>query len=81
MPGEDGKGPKGEGSGIGRGRGGGGRGLGRGAGQGRRDGSGAGLSNYCICPDCGEKTAHKRGIPCFEQQCPKCGKAMMLEGI
>ena len=77
----DSTGPKGDGQGTGRGRGGGGRGLGRGGGQGRRDGSGAGLSNSCICPDCGEKAPHQRGIPCFEQKCPKCGKTMIREGV
>jgi len=81
MPRGDGPGIKGDGQGTGRGIGGGGRGLGRGGGQGRRDGSGAGLSNSCICPDCGEKTPHQRGTPCFEQKCPKCGKAMIREGV
>jgi len=74
MPGGDGTGPGGKGPGTGSG-------MGRGGGRGRRDGSGKGLSNYCICPDCGEKTAHQRGNPCYEQKCPKCGKEMIREGV
>lgn len=81
MPQGDGTGPRGEGPKTGRGAGGTGRGMGRGGGQGRRDGSGKGLSTFCICPDCGEKTPHQRGTPCFEQQCPKCGKAMIRDGM
>ncbi len=33
----------------------------------------------CICPGCNYKQLHKRGVPCMEEHCPKCGKAMMRE--
>ncbi len=70
--------PKGQGAGRGqgganRGRGAGGRGLG--------GGFAAGPGGYCVCPACGEKTAHQRGIPCYEMKCPKCGTAMTREQV
>ncbi|MCK9484779.1 MAG: hypothetical protein M0R34_10495 [Candidatus Marinimicrobia bacterium] len=64
-----------------------GRGMGRGASQ-RRQGqrfgrmggeSAAGPSGNCVCPQCGHKEPHQRGIPCFEQKCPQCGAAMARE--
>lgn len=39
-----------------------------------------GTGGDCICPKCGEKTPHKRGIPCQEERCPKCGAKMLREG-
>ncbi len=59
----------------------GGRGQGR---QGQRfgrmgGGSAAGPSGKCICPQCGHKEPHQRGMPCFEQKCPQCGAAMARE--
>jgi predicted Fe-Mo cluster-binding NifX family protein len=71
---------------IGRGRGGGGgQGGGRGQGQGGR-GAGrmggpaaAGPTGYCVCPQCGQKETHQRGMPCFERKCPKCGTTMTRE--
>ncbi len=90
MPRGDGTGPTGMGpmtggKGTGRGTGGGagsgkgagaGGGAGSGGGRGRMGGKGLGLGGECVCPQCGEKTPHQRGIPCFEQKCPKCGTAM-----
>lgn len=71
-------------------RGTGGRGAGPGSGGGpggrcRRPGGrpggpgagpGAGMVDVCICPACGAKAPHERGIPCFQVSCPQCGKPM-----
>jgi hypothetical protein len=65
MPNLDGTGPNGAGPMTGRGAG---------AGQGRRMGLGG--TAQCVCPDCGEKVAHTRGIPCAQTKCPKCGNRM-----
>ena len=39
-------------------------------------GQGLGGSADCVCPKCGEKAPHQRGIPCFNTKCPKCGTPM-----
>ena len=33
---------------------------------------GKGPKGYCVCPKCGYKIKHKRGIPCSTIKCPKC---------
>jgi cation diffusion facilitator family transporter len=33
---------------------------------------GGGPGGYCVCPNCGYKVEHQRGIPCSSLQCPKC---------
>ena len=33
---------------------------------------GLGGSSECICPKCGYKEPHKRGVPCSTISCPKC---------
>ena len=33
-------------------------------------------SNVCTCPKCGHQDTHRRGTPCSEIVCPKCGTAM-----
>ena len=46
-------------------------------GQGRKSGplSSAAIGT-CMCPKCGQREPHKRGVPCVEKQCPTCGTAM-----
>jgi len=46
------------------------------SGKGRMGGRGLGPDGECICPQCGQRLPHQRGIPCFEQKCPKCGIPM-----
>jgi hypothetical protein len=72
-----------------RGTGGGGGGRGQGGGQGGRcrrtgggpgapgTGPGAGMTDVCVCPACGAKAPHERGIPCLQVKCPQCGKSMV----
>ena len=74
MPRGDGTGPRGQGPETGKGLGGKGQG-----GSGRKGGFAAGPGGSCVCPNCGEKTAHQQGTPCYEQKCPKCGTAMTRE--
>jgi hypothetical protein len=58
--------------------GGGGRGQGgRGQAQGNRPGSGPG--GMCVCPSCGHRQPHQRGVPCYSVQCPECGEDMIKE--
>lgn len=64
MPARDGTGPRGRGRGLGRGN------------RPGRTGRGLGGVNECVCPECGYKESHKRGIPCTEIKCPKCGAQM-----
>ena len=54
--------------------GGGGQGLGRKGGP-----KAAGPVGECVCPKCGYREPHRRGIPCNQQQCTKCGAAMTRE--
>jgi predicted DNA-binding protein (UPF0251 family) len=44
--------------------------------SGRRRGRVFGGSMECVCPECGKKTPHERGVPCFSIKCPKCGSPM-----
>ena len=39
-----------------------------------------GPGGQCICPKCEERIAHRRGVPCEEERCPKCGAKMLREG-
>lgn len=71
MPGRDGTGPSGQGPGTGRGQG---RGTG---GRSRPSDQSAGPAGVCICPACGKKKEHTRGIPCYEMKCPECGTNMV----
>jgi hypothetical protein len=72
-----------KGSGFGRGGGGGGRGaqgggreMGQGGGQGKKGGVGLGVGGNCVCTKCGHTVPHKRGNPCNQMKCPKCGTIM-----
>ncbi|MCF7668658.1 MAG: hypothetical protein K9N48_02660 [Verrucomicrobia bacterium] len=60
---------------MGRGRRGGGRGMGQAGAQ----GGGAGLSDFCVCPQCGHQEQHERGLPCVRKQCPDCGIPMVRQ--
>jgi len=33
--------------------------------------------DYCVCPKCGYRTRHKRGVPCVKMKCPRCGSALV----
>lgn len=69
MPGGDGTGPIGQGP-VG--------GQGRGRGRGRQPGGfGLGLGGDCVCPACDTKVPHRRGTPCNQAECPKCGAKMV----
>jgi hypothetical protein len=50
------------------------RGRGRGRGGGRQ---GTGGPKECVCPKCGIRIPHVRGVPCLNTDCPKCGSKMM----
>jgi predicted RNA-binding Zn-ribbon protein involved in translation (DUF1610 family) len=35
-------------------------------------------SSKCVCPKCGNEITHaRRGIPCSQVKCPKCGTLMI----
>jgi len=31
----------------------------------------------CVCPQCGFKVEHQRGVPCVSRKCPQCGTFMI----
>ena len=70
MPNMNGTGPLGQGPRVGAGRGRGRRGI-RGAKR-----LGLGGTTECVCPKCGYKEPHTRGIPCSEAKCPNCKTPM-----
>jgi len=74
MPRGDGTGPRGTGAGGGMGQGRGGRGAGRMGGS-----QAAGPDGACLCPQCGHREPHQRGVPCIQRTCPSCGTAMIRE--
>jgi hypothetical protein len=49
-------------------------------GQGRMNGPrAAGPVGDCLCPQCGHRQRHERGVPCMRVKCPTCGSAMVRE--
>ena len=48
-------------------------------GRGQKGGFGGGYGGECVCPSCGKRTPHERGVPCIEVSCPECGTAMSRE--
>lgn len=51
-----------------------------GQGRGRMGGQFAGgPGGSCVCPQCGHKEPHERGVPCNQSRCPKCGLPMTRE--
>ncbi|HEQ65479.1 MAG TPA: hypothetical protein ENN64_01475 [bacterium] len=67
------------------------RGLGNAVGRGRQRNTPRRRGNFggqgrnqlgtevCTCPDCNYTEPHKRGVPCREAKCPKCGTLMQGE--
>jgi len=37
-----------------------------------KEAAGRGPGGYCVCPKCGYKILHQRGIPCSTLKCPNC---------
>ena len=52
------------------------RGGGSMRGRGRMGGQAAGPSGECVCPKCGNRVPHERGVPCYRTRCPECGAGM-----
>lgn len=61
----------------GRGRGGGGRHSKTGGNVPGGGGRMAGVVGDCVCPKCGRRQQHQRGVPCFEEKCPTCATPMI----
>ena len=38
-----------------------------------------GPAGNCICPNCGHRVPHRRGVPCTQVKCPACGSPMTRE--
>ena len=42
--------------------------------------AGMGRGGFCICPKCGYRQPHQRGVRCQEERCPECNGKMVREG-
>jgi predicted amidophosphoribosyltransferase len=39
-----------------------------------------GPGGECVCPKCGGRVPHPRGVRCAEERCPNCGGPMLRVG-
>ena len=71
--------PRGDETGPPEGSSGNGKDMQEDSGRGRMGGSkpGAGPGGECVCPSCGTTASHQAGIPCYQIECPTCGKSMV----
>ncbi len=44
-----------------------------------RDKAAGGPGGFCVCPKCGSRKEHERGIPCSQVFCPACQSSMTRE--
>ncbi len=40
------------------------------------DETAGGPGGFCVCPECGSRKQHERGIPCSQVRCPECNNSM-----
>lgn len=43
-------------------------------------GKGMGPSGTCVCLKCGYSISKRRGVPCLDEKCPKCGAVLVRKG-
>ena len=41
--------------------------------------AGLGPGGYCVCPNCGYRIEHQRGVPCSNLKCPSCNTPLKRE--
>ncbi len=39
------------------------------------------VDGYCVCPKCGYKIKHERGVPCATLECPKCHTKLVRDDL